>query len=193
MLRTFLAGVWVWLVMTACAFAQGANPFAELAVDTDAEIHIAADATLADFEAQTATYMGNVVVTQGQMKLRADELKIFAPKGRIHRIIASGKVVLASPSGSAQGSKAVYEVLTRVVTLSGGVILTHENNVMRGSELEVRLATGEAQLVAAVAEGGKPGRVQALFAPVTRRDGVELTTPSSSGPPTPVPKPGGGE
>ncbi|MBI1238207.1 MAG: hypothetical protein GC199_02575 [Alphaproteobacteria bacterium] len=150
------------------ASTETVNPFAELSTGSDQPIHIAADSTLADFNEQTATYSGNVVVTQGEMRLRANELKIFAPRGRIARIVASGDVVLTSPSGSAKSPTAVYDVVPRTVVLSGGVILQHENNVMRGSELEVKLASGQARLIAPDGANGKPGRVQGLFAPAAK-------------------------
>jgi len=148
------------------SFAQEAvNPFASVKQDMNQEIRIAADRTTADFENETATYSGNVVVRQGQMVMRSDAIVIFAPEGKITRIEAQGNVVLTSPNGSAESEKAIYEVVPRLVTLTGGVVLTERNNVMRGSKLEVRLATGEAKLIAAPGPDGKPGRVQGLFAP----------------------------
>lgn len=145
-------------------YAQGApNPFADLSKDADEEIKVSADQTVADFGAETATYQGNVIVEQGDMKLRSDELKIFAKNGTISRIEANGNVVLASRTGSARSTNAVYEVGPRMVRLTGGVVLTHEDNVMRGAELQVKLASGEARLIAPVGANGKPGRVQGLF------------------------------
>lgn len=155
----------------APARAQDAvNPFASVRQDMNQEIRIAADRTTADFEHETATYAGNVVVKQGQMMMRSDTLTIFAPDGKITRIEAQGHVVLTSPSGSAQSEKAIYEVIPRLVTLTGGVVLTESNNVMRGAKLEVHLATGEAKLIAANGPDGKPGRVQGLFAPAQGGD-----------------------
>lgn len=167
---TWAASLGLAAAITAAhaASTETVNPFAELSTDSDEPIHIAADSTLADFNEQTATYSGNVVVTQGEMRLRANELKIFAPRGRIARIVASGDVVLASPSGSAKSPTAVYDVVPRTVVLSGGVVLQHENNVMRGSELEVKLASGQARLIAPQGSDGKPGRVQGLFAPAAK-------------------------
>ena len=49
-----------------------------------------------------------------------------------------------------------------LITLTGHVILTKEKNVMRGTTLTVNLATGEAQLGA---KGAPGGRVQGLFTP----------------------------
>ncbi len=177
------------LFAAAPVWAQAVNPFAAFTADADSEIHIAADATVADFEAQTATYMGNVVVTQGQIKLRADEIKIIAPKGRISRIIATGKVILASPSGSAESKEAVYDVVPRIVTMKGGVLLSHGGNVMRGSALEVKLASGEAKLIGQVGADGKPGRVQGLFSPATVGAAPKEETSVPATPPTPAPKP----
>ena len=167
------------------ALAQNApNPFEGLSKGADEEIKVSADTTVADFNQQTATYKGNVVVEQGEMKLRSDELKIFAKNGTISRIEANGNVVLASPTGSAKSASAVYDVGPRLVKLTGGVVLTNQDNVMRGSELQVKLASGEARLIAAPGPGGKPGRVQGLFSAAK----LKQTTEKSSTPnPTPNP------
>lgn len=191
-MRTFIVAAFAAAGLLAAGPAHPqstVNPFAGMAQDSDQPIKIAADATLADFNAQTATYTGNVVVTQGQMILRADELKIFAPDGAITKIEARGKVVLSSPSGSAQSPLAVYEVGPRLVTMSGGVVLKHENNVMRGSALVVNLATGGAKLQAPQGEGGKPGRVEGLFVPSSKPQGPGAAPPAPPAAEVPVPRP----
>jgi lipopolysaccharide export system protein LptA len=182
-----LAAAALFFLGAITAQAQNApNPFEDLAKGADEEIKISADTTVADFNQETATYKGNVVVEQGEMKLRSDELKIFAKGGTISRIEANGNVVLASPSGSAKSANAVYDVGPRMVKLTGGVVLTHDDNVMRGSELQVKLASGEARLIAAPGPGGKPGRVQGLFSAAKLRQSQQ---PQSSPQPQPTPPP----
>jgi lipopolysaccharide export system protein LptA len=178
----FLAVVALLSLTSFGAQAQNApNPFEDLSKGADEPIKVSADSTVADFNQQTATYQGNVLVEQGEMKLRSNALKIYAKDGTISRIEATGNVVLASPSGSAKSDSAVYEVGPRMVKLTGGVVLTHDDNVMRGSELQVKLASGEARLIGAAGPGGKPGRVQGLFSAAKLRQ-------SQQQPPTPQPQ-----
>jgi lipopolysaccharide export system protein LptA len=144
------------------ALAQGVpNPFSGMGRDSDAPIAIQADSTTADMRNETATYSGNVRVTQGNLHLRSDTLAIKAAKGTIERIEAQGNVVLASPQGQATGSTALYDISERVVKLGGKVVLVNGQNVLQGTSLVVNLATGRADLTG----GGPGGRVSGVFVP----------------------------
>ncbi len=130
--------------------------------DTNAPIQVSADNFLADINAKTGTYSGNVLVTQGDIHLRADKVRVNVVDGKPDKIFANGNVVLAAPSGTAKGDDGVYNVGPRQITLTGHVVLTKEKSVMRGSTLTVNLVTGTAQL------GNSGGRVQGLFVPAPR-------------------------
>jgi lipopolysaccharide export system protein LptA len=123
-----------------------------------------------------ATFRGNVDAVQGDMVLSADELRVHyrdgddapEPAGAIRRIEAEGNVFLSSPRETAQGATGVYDVATNHVTIEGAVVLTQDDNVIRGQRLEVDLVSGRSQMFAAVpsTEGGAvPQRVRALFTP----------------------------
>jgi lipopolysaccharide export system protein LptA len=127
--------------------------------DTNAPIQVSADNFLADINAKTGTYTGNVLVTQGDFHLRADKVRVNVIDGKPDKIFANGNVVFAAPSGTAKGDDGVYNVGPRMITLTGHVVLTKEKNVMRGSILTVNLVTGAAQL------NNSGGRVQGLFVP----------------------------
>jgi lipopolysaccharide export system protein LptA len=131
--------------------------------DTNAPIEVSANSFEADMNAKTGTYVGNVIVKQGDMKLRADRVRVNVVSGKPNQIVANGNVVFDAPSGNAQGDTGVYDVGPRLITLTGKVILTKQKNVMRGSKLVVNLVTGMAQLGAAAGTTG--GRVQGLFTP----------------------------
>src|SRR5262245_22717067 len=66
-------------------------------------IAVNADSFLADLKAESGLYTGNVIVTQGDIRLRADRLKVLAPGGKASRMEVDGHVVLDSPSGQAMG------------------------------------------------------------------------------------------
>ena len=135
------------------------NPFSGMGGDSDKPISIQADSTVADINGETATYKGNVHVVQGDLRLRSDTLNIRAQKGTISRIEANGNVVVASTQGEATGANAIYDVSKRIVTITGKVVLTNGQNVMRGNSLVVNLASGQANLTSPT------GRVEGLFVP----------------------------
>ena len=155
--RSFQGAVLAAVLFAAPAAAQTAMGLTK--ADTNAPIHVASDNFLADINAKTGTYVGNVIVTQGNFHLRADKVRVNVVEGKPDQIVAMGNVVFNAPSGAARGDNGVYNVKPRLITLNGHVVLTKEKNVMRGSTLTVNLVTGMAQL------GNQGGRVEGLFTP----------------------------
>ena len=149
--------------------------------NTNKPIQVSADSFLADVNAKTGTYVGNVIVTQGDFKLRADRVKVIVVSGKPQKIQATGNVVLATNSGNAQVDNGVYDVPPRTVTLTGHVVLTKDKNVMRGTTLTVNLATGAAKLGAQGAGPGT-GRVQGLFTPPPQSTDQTPQTPPKTTP-----------
>lgn len=128
----------------------------------NAPIDLSADAMAADQNTGMVVYTGNVIVHQGEVKLRADKMRAKLVGNNPTHIYADGRVVIDAPSGIAIGDVGVYDVDPRIITLTGNVVLTKDKNVLRGHKLVVNLITGQAAL-----DGGqgKTGRVQALFTP----------------------------
>jgi lipopolysaccharide export system protein LptA len=117
----------------------------------------------------TGTYSGNVVITQGDIRMRSDSVRIVVVNNKPQKIFFNGNVVVNSASGTASSDNGVYDVVPRLVTLTGRVVLTKEKNVMRGAQLTVNLVTGLAQLGGGVA--GTHGRVQGIFTPPAQSGG----------------------
>ena len=148
--------------------AKPAKPAGPMQFDSSKPIQVNANSFFADLNAETGTYRGNVVVVQGDIKLHADEVRVVAPDGKARRMEAHGHVVVDSPSGTAIGDAGIYDVVGRVIHLTGHVVLTKGPNVMRGSALDVQMASGEAHLTA-TGEAGRPGRVQGMFIPQSHK------------------------
>lgn len=147
--------------------------------DANAPINVSADKFQADSNAKTGTWTGNVLVVQGDMRMRANSvrLNVVGKDNKPDKILASGNVVVDSPnSGTVTGDNGVYDVVARTVTMTGKVVLTRQKDVMRGSQLTVNLETGVATLGGGAKAPGTTtgGRVQGIFTP-----------PSSSSPSTP--------
>lgn len=186
---TFAAGSFAALAAPTAPAPAAPSGVSGINFDSGKPIQVNADTFAADLNASTGTYTGNVVVVQGVVRLRADEVKVFAPDGKARTMEARGRVVVDSPSGTATGDNGTYDVVARVIRLRGRVVLTKNQNVMRGSALDVDIATGKARLVA-VGQNGRPGRVEAVFNPP--QQGTQRTptpTPAPSAPTPSVPTP----
>ena len=140
---------------------------APVAHDNNAPITISSDTFQADLNAKTGTYSGNVLIIQGDMKLRANTVKLSTINSKLDKVLASGNVVVDSPkSGVVTGDNGVYSVAPRTVLMTGNVVLKKGKDVMRGAQLTVNLATGQAVLGGGAKTSGVPGgRVQGVFIP----------------------------
>lgn len=143
--------------------------------------NVASDSFEGDFQTKVGTYIGNVVVTQADCKLRADRIIAEATTGKdINRLTANGNVVFDSSSGTATGDHGVYELGPKTITLTGKVILTKGKDVMRGTLLVVDMNTGIAHLTA---KGMQGGRVQSVLVPADHSQ--QSDTKKSSKPKSP--------
>jgi lipopolysaccharide export system protein LptA len=148
--------------------------------DSSLPIEITANLLEVEQRDRIATFTGDVDAVQGELVLSADKLRVFynsndqageaAPgaTGSIRRIEAEGNVFITSPQETAQGESGVYDVAGDLLTLEGSVVLTRDDNVIRGHQLEIDLASGVSRVIAATpsTEGGGPtDRVRALFTP----------------------------
>jgi lipopolysaccharide export system protein LptA len=148
--------------LAAQAADEPSNPITKGMLNPNAPIDVTADNFVADSNAKTGVYTGNVIVHQGEVRLRANTVRVHVAANKPDKIFAQGNVVFDAPSGVATGDSGVYDVNPRIVTLTGNVVLTKDKNVMRGQHLTINLVTGLATLDG---RSGASGRVQALFSP----------------------------
>ncbi|WP_084507500.1 lipopolysaccharide transport periplasmic protein LptA [Geminicoccus roseus] len=186
--RALLAVALVGLTPFAPAFAQESNGLA--GHNSKQPIEITSDSLTVEQPKQLATFAGNVDAVQGDMKLRADRLLVHYARrsdtggagengagadpanNSIRMIEAFGRVVITSPAETAQGSQGVYDVVAGTMQLTGDVVLTRGENVIRGNRLDMDLNSG----LSKVTGGQKSERVRALFAP-----GSDSPAPSADG------------
>lgn len=144
-------------------FAQGTQiPFGGFEHNASLPVEVISDALEIDQETGNATFVGNVVVGQGEMRLNASkvvvEYKTGAEQtgGKISRMIASGSVVLVNGPEAAEADEAVYSIDSAEIVMSGNVILTQGNNALSAAQMVVDLNTGRAQM---------SGRVKTILQP----------------------------
>lgn len=165
-----------WSASTA--YAQGmADVASGLRTDPDSPIEIEADQLDIYDKKKVAIFKGNVHAKQGETILDTSTLTIHYSGGgagtaqSITRLEASGGVKVQQQDQNATGNNAYVDMVKEVITLSGNVVLTQGENVLRGSKLTIDMRSGAARLVSSAQAGGNKGgggRVQGLFTPNRR-------------------------
>ena len=130
--------------------AQGTEiAFGGLKADTSEPVQVTADGLSVDQTDGNAIFTGNVVVTQGALKLTAAELRVEYATGadqKIDRMFATGGVTLVNGTEAAEAREATYEVAAESVVMRGDVVLTQGRNAMSGQTLTVDLTTGKGRM-----------------------------------------------
>lgn len=117
-----------------------------------------------EFEYRTGllVYKGSVEVSQDELTLRADELRVtldIEEAGRPREIVAIGNVRIVSGERVATGRRAEFDHARRTVTLSGDAVLRDGRNEVAGDKVVVYLDQQRS-----VVEGGED-RVRAVLFP----------------------------
>ncbi|MCK0070073.1 LptA/OstA family protein [Kordiimonas laminariae] len=157
----------LWAALTFATDAQAQSALKDH--DTYQPLDVTAERLELRQNPSRAVYIGAVKVIQGNLTMTADTLSIFYAGNKdskedptIHRFDAQGKVSFVSPTESLSGNWAVYDVSENLITLGGDVVLTQNNNVLRGERLEFDLVSGLAKLDGQV-RGKTDGRVRGRF------------------------------
>ena len=145
------------------ALAQGAEvAFGGLKQDTTLPVEIQADTLKVDQGDGSATFSGNVLVGQGDMRMTAALVRVeyAAGGGAIQRLHASGGVTVASGGEAAEAAEAIYSIDSGNIVMTGDVLLTQGASALSGQKLVVNLKTGT---------GTMEGRVQTVFQPSVKK------------------------
>jgi lipopolysaccharide export system protein LptA len=144
------------LSLGAGALAQSGGQVSALkGHDSNAPVDVDADRIEVQERADRAVFAGNVKARQGNLTLATERLTLAYTAGKgiqIRRLDASGGVVVTSPSETARGNFAVYDLDRKLITLVGDVRLARQGSTINGSRLLIDLNTGRA-----VMDGGAPG------------------------------------
>lgn len=158
-LRCLALAVVLPVLLCGAAMAQQANiAFGGLKGDTSAPVEVLSDSFTVSQTDNTAVFTGNVVVSQGEMRLTATEILVeYGADGKgIARLLAKGGVVLANAADAAEAREAIYTIATGEVIMTGDVLLTQGQAAMSGQKLVIDLKSGT---------GRMEGRVTTTFTP----------------------------
>ena len=144
------------LTLAGAALAQSGGQVSALkGHDSNAPVDVDADRIEVQERADRAVFAGNVRARQGNLTLQTARLTLAYTAGdgiQIRRLDASGGVTVTSPSETARGNFAVYDLDAKLITLVGDVRLARQGSTINGSRLLIDLNTGRA-----VMDGGAPG------------------------------------
>lgn len=156
MLRSALAGFAVGTALIMALASSQAQVFG--GHNTDAPVSVAADHSALLGRQDRATLSGNVVITQGDLTLRASRTTLaFSAAGggfKIHRLDATGGVRVTRGNQAASGEVAVYDFDRRIITLVGGVVLQRGSDRLGGGRLVIDLDSGISTLDGQAGGGG---------------------------------------
>jgi lipopolysaccharide export system protein LptA len=154
-LRSFALAL---LLSATAATAQQKIAFGDLNQDTTLPVQVSADQLAVNNADGSAVFSGNVVVTQGEMKLAAGEVRVTygTEQNDIQELVASGGVTVTNLGDAAEAREAVYTIDSGVIVLSGDVLLTQGPAAMAGQKLTINLKDGT---------GVMDGRVTTTFVP----------------------------
>lgn len=152
------------IALTTCDVqAQQANiAFGGIKQDTSLPVTLDADSLAINNADGSAKFTGNVVVSQGEMRLKAGEVQVeYLPGGGgIKTLHATGGVTLANATDAAEADEALYTIDTGNVVMSGNVLLTQGASAISGQKLVLNLKEGT---------GAMEGRVQTVFTPGVKK------------------------
>ena len=161
-MRTIKAlAILVGFALPQVSQAQGTNiAFGGLQHDATLPVEVAADSLRVDQSDGTALFTGNVRVSQGEMRLASESLRVEYAEdgsaGQINRMIAKGGVTFTNGLEAAESLEAIYTLSSSSVVMIGNVILTQGLNAISGDRLVIDLDAGT---------GDMEGRVRTVFRP----------------------------
>lgn len=155
----------LWFLLPALAWA--------LPDDRRQPIRLEADSAELDQKTGISIYQGNVVISQGSMRMVADTATIYFKDGRFERIEAVGKPVdlrykpsVDKPEIQGTGQRVVYNAVTAKVVMTQNAKIVQGQDSFTGDRIEYDL---EKDQVKANSDKGK--RIQFIIQPQTIQDG----------------------
>ena len=146
-----------WLVLAlglpSLVWAQAASiAMGTPAFDVSLPVEVSADALKVDQSSGAATFEGNVLVVQGDVRMSAGAVEItYASDDNttgngIEALRARGGVTFVTATDAVEASEALYSIKDGTVVLSGNVLLTQGQSAISGDKLVVNLEAGTGRM-----------------------------------------------
>ena len=161
-----VVGVWMLLSLPAQALDS----------DRQQPIQIVADVAIRDEIAGETRYEGNVVLTQGSLKITADELTILHNTDDAYRIVATGQPATLvqqptpdQPPVDASALRIEYVRSEDLVRLVKDARIAQNGSTLSGNQIDY-LVSQRTVKAAGGADGPGQGRVEVVIPPENLRD-----------------------
>lgn len=173
------------------------TPAWALESDRQQPLKIVADSATLDEKDGTATYQGNVVLTQGSLKISAQRLHITTEQGKVNLVRAEGKPAQFSqqpaanqPAVTATALTIDYQVKDQTLVLRRKAAVIQNENVFKGEEITYEIQSqrlrAEGQSKDTPKGEAGTGRVEMIL-PSAADIAPQGTTPPAEEPAKPAP------
>lgn len=132
-------------------------------------INISSQEQIADLNSNLAKFIGNVIITQGSIEIKADNVTIKRNnKGKLDSVIANGNPVSFKQTLddgkkiSSRSSKLEYITAKNVIVISGKALIQQGESKLSGDRIEYNLNTRTMKANTSAVQGG---RVSSTFIP----------------------------
>jgi lipopolysaccharide export system protein LptA len=146
--------------------------------DWQKEMTILSDSAEIDRRAGTVVYEGNVVLTQGTLKIEADRLMILRNGDTLEKAVAEGdraryqqQIEVGKPLTTALGNRIDYYTGERRIIITGDAELEQEGNIFSGERITYDMATETVRADGTTAESSTDstdedsGRIKVVIQP----------------------------
>jgi len=139
------------LVISQASFANESS-FGNLSTETNGPIAASSDEMLVDNGSGYADFIKNVEISQGNMSLYADFVRIFYndEKSEIEKMNAKHNVLLISGDDRAGANEAEYDLNLGTIVLIGSAWISQGGNKVSASRIELDMETGSAKMTGKV-------------------------------------------
>jgi lipopolysaccharide export system protein LptA len=161
------------LLIPSLAFAQN-NPAGSMANMMDSKAfddsfgkfptNITSDSLTFNAKDRVFSYVGNVQVTQGDMRLTSKTLEgTYSEKNELLKLVAKGDVFIAKQDIQATGQIASYDAVAAIVTLTENPQLQQKESILRADKIKIFLnenrsqAEGDVRVTFVNSKDGNPG------------------------------------
>lgn len=159
------------LAALLCIGLISMNALAEKA-DRDKPVHLEADTVTLDDIRKISTYVGNVILSQGTLMLRADRIQVMQKDGGLDSVVATGRPVafrqkLDGKNEFIEGfaERIEYSGATSNVELIGQARLRRGDDELRGARISYNASTEFYRVEGRPDAQSPAGRVRAVIRP----------------------------
>lgn len=147
-----------WIIVVIClttsASAQVNIGFGGEAHDANQPVEISADSLELDRTSGRATFSGNVLIVQGNLRMTAGAVEVIysaqEDSQSVSTVIATGGVLVTRGEDAAEGERAEYTVASAELLIQGNVMITQGPTSIAGDGLTVDLETGSGTITGRV-------------------------------------------